>query len=295
MIGVAERTGERSDAAPLLDQSDVIQHTHDVRSNRTPVNVENVNPVCELVYVPELLELGAKLINLRQRSRLSYRDIARLGGWAGASSVQRYLDGSYDGDYLPVSVARRLADAMEGKGEPPITRQEIMELAAFPVMQEGAPFKMEGASQDRMKADVPVYGTALGASKIVDGEAIEQTTLNKGEIVTYFRRPTILDGRVDIYGLFVQGSSMSPRFEDGETVFVETTRPPKIADDVVVYLVGPDEHEAQAARAVLVKRLVRRTAEYVELEQFSPAKTFRIPREMVGEVHRIIPWSELVT
>ncbi len=60
----------------------------------------------------------------------------------------------------------------------------------------------------RMAQDVPVYGTALGASRIIDNNAIEQTTLNTGEVIAYFKRPVVLDGRVDVYGLYIQGSSM---------------------------------------------------------------------------------------
>jgi hypothetical protein len=150
---------------------------------------------------------------------------------------------------------------------------------------------MEGATDRRMRRDVPIYGTALGAPKIIDGEAIEQTMLNSGEVVDYAKRPVILDGRSDVYGLYVQGSSMSPRHYEGETVYVDPRRTPKIGDDVVVYLTEDGERDGCA----LIKRLVRTTANYVELEQFTPAKIFRIDRGRVSKVHRVIPWSELIS
>src|ERR1051325_7446441 len=52
---------------------------------------------------------------------------------------------------------------------------------------------MEGPGSTRMRRDVPVYGTALGASEVIDGEAVEQTYLNTGEVIAYRRRPVILD------------------------------------------------------------------------------------------------------
>lgn len=157
-------------------------------------------------------------------------------------------------------------------------------------------FQMEGASAERMYEDIPVYGTALGADEIVDGTAIEQTTLNRAEVVTYFKRPVVLNGRSDAYGLYVVGSSMSPRFEEGEVLFVERRRAPRIGDDVVVYLRPQhDGDDGASADAVLVKRLVRRTAGYIELQQFNPAIDFQLPTERVLRIDRVIPWAELVS
>jgi hypothetical protein len=159
------------------------------------------------------------------------------------------------------------------------------------------PFKMEGASSDRMRDDLPFYGSALGAAREVDGEAIEQTTLNKAEVITYAKRPTILNGNAAAYGLYVSGSSMEPRHMDGEMLVVDPKGRIRNGDDVVVYLrpTNAEDDDGDAARAVLVKRLVRRTSGYIELEQFTPAKTFRIDMSEVVRVDRVIPWSELLS
>lgn len=154
---------------------------------------------------------------------------------------------------------------------------------------------MEGASLARMREDVPIWGTAMGAIEVIDGEAIEQTTLNTGEVIAYAKRPTILDGRADIYALYVQGSSMAPRHEEGDTIFVETKRTPRTGDDVVVYVrpASPDD-DGERASSVYVKRLVRSTGHFVELEQFTPALAFKIERDRVLRVHRVVPWRELI-
>lgn len=166
--------------------------------------------------------------------------------------------------------------------------------AAQQFTSEVVPFQMEGASSRRMQQDVPVYGTALGAAEVFEGEAIEQTTLNTGDVVTYFKRPVILDGRADVYGIFIQGSSMAPRYKDGEKAFVETKRPPRNGDDVVVYLREPDDVDGERDVAALIKELVRRTSTYIELMQHNPPKTFRLPIERYSKVHRIIPPSEWI-
>lgn len=161
------------------------------------------------------------------------------------------------------------------------------------IVPNATPFKFEGASDGHPPEDVPVYGTVLGASQIYDGEAIEQTTLNTGDVLTYFKRPSILNGQKDIYGVFVAGSSMDPRYGEGEAVIVDGKRPPRVGDDVVVYLRVPDEDMGERDACVLIKRLVRRGADFIELRQFNPPTTFRIAGERVSKVHRVIPASEL--
>lgn len=158
------------------------------------------------------------------------------------------------------------------------------------------PFKMEGASEERMRDNLPIYGTAIGTVKEIKGEAIEQTTLNTGEIVQYAKRPVILNGNAAAYGLYVTGSSMEPRHMEGEIVLIDPKGRLKNGDDVVVYLrpENADDDDGQAARAVMVKRLVRRSSSYVELEQFNPAKVFRVDMDEVVRVDRVIPWSELI-
>ena len=155
------------------------------------------------------------------------------------------------------------------------------------------PFRMEGAAAARMERDLPIFGTALGADQVVEGEAVEQVTLNTAEVIEYRRRPVILDGRADVYGLYVQGSSMHPRWRDGAIVFVESRRRPAVGDDAVVYLRAPDEHDGERPSSVLIKTLVRKTASYVELEQYQPPLVFRIPMEQVARMDRVLTLDDL--
>ncbi|MGQ2942896.1 MAG: XRE family transcriptional regulator [Blastomonas fulva] len=157
------------------------------------------------------------------------------------------------------------------------------------------PFHLEGASTERLRRDLPIYGTALGAPRIIEGDAVEQTTLNHGEIIDYVRRPSILNHRSDVYGLYVVGSSMAPAYNEGATVFAETKRPPMIGDDVIVYLREEDEYGDVRARCVLIKRLVRRSAGYLELEQFNPALTFRIPTSEIFRYDRVMTLGDILS
>lgn len=164
-----------------------------------------------------------------------------------------------------------------------------------PAHSEAKPLKYEGPSLERMREDLPMYGTALGAPRIYDGEAVEQTTLNTGDVVRYLKRPVILNDRPDAYGLTVVGNSMWPVYPEGTTVIAETKRHPRVGDDVIVYLRSKDEDGDDRARAVLIKRLVRRSASYVELQQFTPAHTFRLDTDEVLRIDRVMTLDDLLS
>lgn len=156
---------------------------------------------------------------------------------------------------------------------------------------------MEGASLERPQENLPVWGSALGAEREFDGEAAELTTLNTGETLDYVRRPTILNGKKGAYALHVQGSSMHPALPDGEMIVAVRDMPMSIGDIVVVYLrpENPDDDDGEASRGVLVKELVRRTASYVELRQYQPAKDFRVDMRQVVRIDRVLTRKEILS
>lgn len=157
--------------------------------------------------------------------------------------------------------------------------------------------KLEGAPDIHLPRNLPVFGTSLGGPRDFDGKAIEQTMLNTGSIIEHIKRPPILHGQDYAYALYVQGVSMEPRFEDGDTIYVTDSRyakPPRITEDVVVYFRDMEEDDGERATGVLVKRLVKRTASFIELQQFNPPEVFRIPMDRVLRVDRVIPWREII-
>ncbi|UIJ43769.1 hypothetical protein LZK98_11770 [Sphingomonas cannabina] len=285
---------ERADAAAHCYHGPGIDHDAEISCTRTKVNVECVPLAVDIPYVPENETTGEALSRLRVRAGMTMRELAAAAGYRHASGIQRFLEASYSKP-LPNEIAQRFVDALSGRGSPPIEPVEIWSLTGIPVAPNVRPAPpMEGASDQRMRRDVPILGTALGADVIMDGEAIEQTYLNSAEIIGYVRRPVILDGRTDVYSLYVQGSSMAPRHHDGEMIFVEQKRRPSVGEDCVIYMRMPDEYEGERTSAVLVKTLVRKTASYIELEQYTPHITFRLPTERVARMDRVIPWPELV-
>lgn len=296
MIPVPQGAGQRPDPSAFANELCMV-HVRDVRNDRTYVKgLDSVPTFCDYTYMAGTQNVGEILLALKERSDLTLEEIAAGAGYAAKSSVQHYFSKAFSGP-LAQKAAAKLANAFEGKGSPPIERAEVMTLVGeIPPTNTFGRTVFEGASVDRMAETLPIYGTALGAAKIIEGEAIEQTTLNRADIMGYAKRPVILNGVPDVYGLHVQGSSMDPAHVDGAFLVVRKGAPLSIGDDVIVYLRPRDDSDdGERADQVLVKRLVKRTAAFIELRQFTPELTFKIATQDVLRIDRVLPLKDLLS
>ncbi len=136
-----------------------------------------------------------------------------------------------------------------------------------------------GLSHGTGRRDLPVLGVAVAGQ---DG----MFAMN-GQAHDYIERPTSLEGIDDAYAVYIQDSSMEPRYFSGEAVCVHPGRP--ITRDCFVIVQFQPEHEGEAPKA-LVKQFVQRTATNLVLYQYNPAGELQFPLDTVLSVHRII-WS----
>lgn len=290
MIGVIQLSSHLADAPKAIDHFPMGFHAPDVRSQRTYVNGENVRCDGDKRRMADNT-IGERLIALRARSGLSMDEVARRMGMRGRSSVQRFFVPHLN-EITPTD-AFRLAEVFDGTGKPSITRDELYALSPFP-LAEVAPNPTLPPKYMQLPRDVPVYGTAMGTLRQGgEGQDIEEAYVDRTEVIEHFARPPGYVNRVGLYGLYVSGSSMAPRWEHGDPLYVDPKRPPQIGDDVVVYLKHP-EGEAHELEAVLLKRLVRVGATHLELEQYNPAATFQIERRRISAFHRVVPQRELL-
>jgi len=133
-----------------------------------------------------------------------------------------------------------------------------------------------------LSRDLPVRGTAVGG---------EDAGFDfNGEVVDYVRRPPGLAGTQRAFAVFASGDSMSPRYEEGELVFVHPGRPATPGCDVIVELKGRDGEPGHC----FLKRLIRRAEEELILRQFNPPKEVRISQRQVRAVYRVMTASELL-
>jgi phage repressor protein C with HTH and peptisase S24 domain len=130
--------------------------------------------------------------------------------------------------------------------------------------------------------DIEVRGTAVGG----DAASFDFN----GEVVDYLRRPPGLIRARKAFAIYVTGTSMAPRFEEGEVVFVHPGRPATPGCDVIVELHGNDGEPGHC----YIKRLVRRTATKLTLAQFNPPRNLEIELARVRAVYRILTSAELL-
>jgi len=135
-----------------------------------------------------------------------------------------------------------------------------------------------------MKKDVPVLGTAAGSDY---SKGAFQLT---GGPVDYVRRPPGLISAKDVYALYVEGSSMLPKFEAGDLIYVNPNRPIRPGDYVVIQEPVSDE-EIRG----FVKQFVKRAGDWIVVAQFNPAGEMRFPsKDNAVKLHRVLTTADLM-
>lgn len=142
---------------------------------------------------------------------------------------------------------------------------------------------VEVIHRNAMPADVPVMGTAAGS---LQSGAFQL----QGGVIDYVRRPPALSGARDIYALYIEGSSMEPRYFPGELVYVNPHKPPRIGDTVIVQELNGDSAPVAASIGVLHKR-VNGT---VILRKYNPPDSeITIQQSSISAIHRVLTPNEL--
>ena len=127
---------------------------------------------------------------------------------------------------------------------------------------------------------VPLFGTAVGG---VDG----QFEFN-GNVLDRVKAPASLRLIKDAYAVRIAGDSMDPRYEDGETVYVDPTRRPTRND----YVVAQIRIEENGPPLAYIKKFVRWNSEILVLSQFNPPKELEFDGKQVESVHYILKSGE---
>lgn len=245
----------------------------------------------------QVSEVARQLKRLRERAGYGLREFAAQIELS--ASAYQYYEARFKKAYLPKEFVEKLAPKLVGRGLPLITTDEIVTLYG------GVPSVRSVSSQDReatdvdealdapsvgkirssMPRDVPVLGTATGGSDA-------DFTIINGDAVDWVRRPPRLRGRKDIFALWVRSNSMARWRSEGDLVYCEGARAPRNGDFVIIQMKpnGIDDD-----RPAFLKRLVSQGGNDYTVEQFNPAKTFKIPKKHVDAMFRVIDWAELLS
>ncbi len=147
---------------------------------------------------------------------------------------------------------------------------------ALPAAREYTAPELVSASALR----IPVRGTAQGGPK--------GAFVLTGDDIDYVRCPQRLATAQGTYALFIEGDSMSPRYEPGELIFVSPRRPARVGDDVVIVL-----RDGTGEQTAYIKRLLRQGGEVVVAEQFNPPKEIRFPVTEIETMHLVLRMTDL--
>lgn len=131
---------------------------------------------------------------------------------------------------------------------------------------------------------VPLLPSALAGEWGGAASSIELMEIQPGECLDKLPRPPSLAGDGDAYAVTVVGDSMWPRFRPGRRVAVSPRSPVAIGDDVLVLL---KRKSGNGGELVLLKELIKRTGDRVELRQFNPDVTFSVDTAEVEALHRV--------
>lgn len=213
---------------------------------------------------------------MRERVGLGANELARRIGTSSAQ-ISRLENGSRR---LTYKWAAKIADVLHCEPEDLVSAatDEWAYDATQALKKMDAAFALPPSGQNM----VPVYGQASCGP---DG----QFELN-GQIVDHQPRPGSLEKVREAYALYIEGSSMFPRYKDGEIVFVHPGRKPRVGSDVVVQLHPLEDGEPPRA---FIKEYVSGDMASVTLRQYGDdPRDFSISREQVLSVHVIVARGE---
>jgi len=153
----------------------------------------------------------------------------------------------------------------------------------FAVKGGAANLRTSKAARDQARDSerVPVLGMAECGP---DG-----WSLWTGDIIDTIPRPMNLAGAPKAYAVYIVGDSMEPRYYSGELAHIHPGKPVTIGAFVLVQI-RPD-HDGETPKAV-VKRLIKRSATKVTLEQYNPPKKFDIKTDDIVSIHRVVGSGE---
>lgn len=217
--------------------------------------------------------LSKEFDDIRRDAGLTLAQIAKLLGYKGASSIQRYASADlHSGAYLKRDIIERMITALTGpkyKIEP----ERILRLGGDPIV-DLPNATIRGSTVQSATRRLPVYGRVVGG---MDGATI----MNTDPVGYTDWPPGLIDD--EAYGATVHSDSMEPRYFDGELVWVKPSGR-VVKGDFVVVQVKSDDHEERLA---YVKQFVRWADGNLVLAQYNPPKEITFPASSIASVHLI--------
>ena len=224
--------------------------------------------------------------------------LAKKMGYRAASGYQRYESiAQYKEDYLPIKLVRSLTQVLVGLGEPPIQKEEVLELSGQQLNGDistdthdvepvgGSLWELFLELQRRMPAspdpafihdrDIPIYASAQ------DGPDGMETSYEEIETV---RRPSPLVGVPKGFGIYLVGEENEPAYNNGDILLCHSSLPPKKDEPVLVI-----KQSETGSHSCLLGFWLGKTADELFIRQLrSGDDGLAIPRSAVRGVHVVV-------
>lgn len=251
----------------------------------TPKGVTNKNTELAIMGIA-MAGIDKRTKALREQFGLSQSEMARRCG-EKPQTIQKLEAGTVQRPRYILELAKVLKTTpdwlLKGTGEKP---RNLPQIKTFDSGQESAVKSPQPPVSlpplEEMPRDVPVLGTARGGSR----GAFE---LNHGDPIDFVRRPPGISGAKDVYCIYVEGNSMTPRFQEGELVYVHPGRKIKVGDFVIIEQKDSGDKPAKA----FIKKLKRRTETKLVLQQFNPTAVIEMPMKTIKSLHLILTMNDL--
>jgi len=232
--------------------------------------------------LPDMSGIGHRVKIAREAKGMSLKELARLADGLRYQTIQDLENGKSKGTKHVLAIARALGVSPDwlqtGSGDQaarPEKGHNLKENNTFFKVQPPVP--SHGASGDRL----PVYGMATGGP---DG-----WNLFNGDLIETVPMPANLLGVRGAYAVYINGSSMEPRYKAGEMAHIHPHKPVTIGAYVLVQKRSKEPGEPPLA---VIKELVRRSGSKIVLAQINPPKTFEIKLDEIVSIHRVVGSSE---
>lgn len=166
-------------------------------------------------------------------------------------------------------------NSIVGNATNSVDKSETMQIVSQPA---NAGLANEPTTKTRRYIDI--LGHAAGGREgkfILNGERIDR-----------FLCPPSMEASSNPYALYIYGTSMAPRYEDGEMVLANPDMPYRQGSYVVAQLKTADETVFEC----YVKRFVSFNSKELVLEQLNPPKgceaLMRFPADRVHAIHKLV-------
>jgi len=102
---------------------------------------------------------------------------------------------------------------------------------------------------------------------------------DNGLVDSHVPRLHMLSGVRSAYAVYMSSDSQEPVLRHGDLLYVNPVIPPRPGDDVVIELQNGEAY---------IKRLLRRTADDMVVQQFNPACELQFPARDIANVHLVV-------